>query len=91
MFSSLPIKQAISRSLQLRQSIGLVWKSAPGWTLLNIPLVIAQGLLPLASLYLIRQIIDGVTNEIPAPDPKKAFYKYITLAGIWQPAPALLP
>ena len=42
----------------------LVWKSAPGWTLLNLILIVFQAILPLVSLYLLKRIIDTVTNLI---------------------------
>jgi hypothetical protein len=38
----------------LRRTMSLVWKASPGWTAVNAVLVIAQALLPLASLALIR-------------------------------------
>jgi hypothetical protein len=45
----------------------------PGWALANAVLVIAQGLLPLAGLYLIRQIVDAVTAGLVNPDKAAAF------------------
>jgi len=45
----------------LRRAVRLVWQCAPGWTVLNMVLVILQGLLPLATLCLIKRIIDTVT------------------------------
>jgi ATP-binding cassette subfamily B protein len=44
----------------LAQATGLVWRSARPWTLLQGGVVVAQGLLPVASLYLIRQVVDAV-------------------------------
>ncbi len=53
--------------------MSLVWKSAPGWMVLNGLLVIVQGLLPLAGLYLMRQIVDTVTAGINSADPQNTF------------------
>jgi ATP-binding cassette subfamily B protein len=55
-------KIAIENALQLKQAIDLVWKSAPGWTLAGVALIILQGSLPLAALYLMKLIVDAVTS-----------------------------
>ena len=44
----------------LVQATGLVWASARTWTFLQGALVVMQGLLPVASLYLTRQVVDAV-------------------------------
>lgn len=67
------MNQAIMQTLRLDRAIKLVWKSAPGWMVLNGLLVITQGLLPLAGLYLMRQIIDSVTNGVPTIDVASTF------------------
>ena len=55
-------KTASDNALQLKQAIGMVWQSAPGWTLAAIVLIILQGSLPLAALYLMKLIVDAVTT-----------------------------
>lgn len=54
------MKRAGKRLLHLGQAVGLVWESARAWTLLQGAAVVAQGLLPIASLYLTRQVVDAV-------------------------------
>jgi ATP-binding cassette subfamily B protein len=49
-------------ALQLRRAIGLVWESAPLWTLASAALLVLQGILPLVSLYLMKLIVDSVTS-----------------------------
>jgi ATP-binding cassette subfamily B protein len=49
-------------ALQLRKAIGLVWESAPLWTLASAALLVLQGILPLISLYLMKLIVDSVTS-----------------------------
>ena len=51
----------IQTAFYLRRAIALVWRSAHGWTLASIALVIVQGILPLVSLYLMKLIVDAVT------------------------------
>ncbi len=84
MIKTVPLKQALAQTLRLDRALRLVWKSAPGWTLANAGLVIAQGLLPLAGLYLVRQIVDAVSAGITNPDKQAAFRQvlvWLLLAG----------
>jgi ATP-binding cassette, subfamily B, bacterial len=77
-----PIKQA----LRIDRALRLVWRSAPGWTLVNLVLVVVQGLLPLAGLYLMKEIVDAVTAGIAAPDKAAGFqpalFRIILAGGI---------
>ena len=54
------MKTAGKRLRHLCQAVGLVWVSARKWTVLQGAAVVAQGLLPIASLYLTRQVVDAV-------------------------------
>ena len=51
----------------------LVWQSAPGWTLVSAFLVVLQGILPLASLYLMKLIVDSVTVGMSSANKEAAF------------------
>jgi ATP-binding cassette subfamily B protein len=62
----LSLKNRLSTALRLRRAWRLVWTAAPGWTLLNLGLVVFQGLLPLASLVLLKQIVDTLGDVIAA-------------------------
>jgi ATP-binding cassette subfamily B protein len=53
-------QKQLGRVLKLRQAVALVWRSAPGWTITSMVLTVLQGVLPLASLYLMKLIIDAV-------------------------------
>lgn len=46
-----------------RESIKLVWRSAPGWTLANIIISFLRSFLPLLLIWLIREVIDGINAE----------------------------
>ena len=56
------MKTAVLRALRL------VFTHAPGVTTLTILLVVIQGLLPLAALYVMKLIVDSVTAGIAAAD-----------------------
>ncbi len=51
----------------------LVWSIAPGWTAANIALAFVGGLLPLATLYLMKLIVNAVSAGIKATDKSAAF------------------
>jgi ATP-binding cassette, subfamily B, bacterial len=50
-------------------ALRLVWQSSPGWAVIRVGLIFLQGLLPLASIYLVKLLVDAVTEGIPTEDP----------------------
>lgn len=63
----------LHQALRLDRAVRLVWKSAPGLTLANLGLILVQGLIPVAALFLMKQIVDAVTAGFSAPDKTAAF------------------
>lgn len=59
--------------LNLKRALSIVWQSAPGWTLASAFLVVLQGILPLASLYLMKLIVDSLTAGISSSNKEAAF------------------
>lgn len=47
-----------------KDSLSLVWKSAPGWATINLCISILQSFLPLALVYLIKLLIDCITQAV---------------------------
>ena len=45
-----------------KESLKLVWKSAPGWATVNTAISVIQSVLPLAIVYLIKLLIDAITE-----------------------------
>jgi ATP-binding cassette subfamily B protein len=79
------LTEKIQRTFLLRRAVKLVWQCAPGWTLASILLLVIQGVLPLASLYLMKLMIDAVSAALTSPDKTAAFTKagmYIAGMGI---------
>ncbi|MDJ1173970.1 ABC transporter ATP-binding protein [Roseofilum capinflatum] len=77
------MKDKLQLLKNLKRAIGLVWQSTPFWTSCTIILVFLQGVLPLASLYLMKLLIDTVTAGIG--NGMSAFYdvlKIVLLVGI---------
>ncbi len=77
-----PIKEKIQQAVRIDRAIQLVWQAAPGWTLANLFLQIIQGILPLATLYLMKLIVDGVAFSITAADKTEAFNQIILFIAI---------
>lgn len=68
----------------LRQALRLVWHASPRWTVLSLGLVFVQGMLPLASLYLLKLLVDAIAAGLASPNPVQAFPTVLTwliLAG----------
>lgn len=52
------------RLVRLGRAIHLVWESAAGWTVANGLILLVQGVLPLASLYFTKLILDRLTEGV---------------------------
>ncbi|MCP3875009.1 MAG: ABC transporter ATP-binding protein [Desulfobacteraceae bacterium] len=74
-------KDKIKNSLRLDRTLAFVWQAAPGAVILSSFLVIILGVLPLASLYLIKLIIDATTEAISSPGNYDLSYIFV-LIGI---------
>jgi len=58
----------VSMKDKIPRAIRLVFRYTPGWTSANIILIFILGLLPLASLYIIKLLVDTVTSGVSAGD-----------------------
>ena len=68
--------------LRLGRALKLVWSIAPGWTVASVMLTVVQGVLPLAAVWLMKLIVDGVTEGITGPDHGEAFRHVALLIGL---------
>lgn len=48
--------------LRADRAVRFVWQAAPGWTAVSTVLLLVQGIIPLATLYLIKLIVDHLTG-----------------------------
>jgi ATP-binding cassette, subfamily B, bacterial len=69
----------IKQATRFVPALRLVWRSSPGWTIARIVLVSIQGILPLASIYLAKLIIDTVTTNLNSPDKTAIFRQVLPL------------
>lgn len=72
----------ITQQFQFGRPIRLVWQCAPYWTLLNILTVLLQGLLPLATIYLLKQMIDAVVVATGSPNKDVAVTHVVYWVGL---------
>lgn len=67
----------------LKRAIALVWQSTPRLTAITVVLLLVQGVLPLVSLYLMKLLIDAVTNRVGmGPSAFDGVLLLVILAGV---------
>jgi ATP-binding cassette subfamily B protein len=83
--SSFPALKFLTLKETLLRALRLVWTMAPGWTVINVFVVVILGILPIAALYLTKLIVDSVTAGLSVPEPATAFHQvllYIFIAAV---------
>jgi ATP-binding cassette subfamily B protein len=68
------------------ESLKLVWKSAPGWAAANIAISVLRSFLPLTLIWMIRRLIDGITQAVPvtqAGSNDNILWLIIAVVVIW--------
>ena len=79
-----PLKFSTLHQALLR-AFKLVWGMAPGWTGINLVLVVVLGILPIVALYLTKLIVDTVTIGLTVPEPESVLPQvllYIVVAAV---------
>ncbi len=69
-----------------KQSLKLVWESAPGWALANIFLSFIRSFLPLGLVVLLKMLIDAITTTVSnAPDlaDERILWLIVAVALVW--------
>ena len=66
------------KRVHIGHAIKLVWSSTPRWSLISLGLVVFQGVLPLASLYLLKLIINAVEANVLSSRPEAVFFKEVS-------------
>jgi len=54
------IAETLKQGLHLGRALRLVWTIAPGWAVMNLVMVVVQGLLPLLAPYFMKRTIDAL-------------------------------
>ncbi len=67
-----------------RESLKLVWKSAPGWTLMNIIMSVLRSVFPLLLIWLLKDVIDNITRaSLPTSQHINYLWPVIAVVIIW--------
>jgi ATP-binding cassette subfamily B protein len=69
-----------------RESVRLVWESAPGWALANIVMSVLRSILPLVIIWLLKVVIDDITlaaRQGAGASMATVLWPIITLAIVW--------
>ncbi len=56
----------------VRRALAVVWAGGRGWTIASFALLAVQGLLPLASLYVLKVVLDTIQRVLAMPAPRDA-------------------
>ncbi len=69
-----------------REALKIVWKSAPGWTAATIFISVIRSVFPLALIWLIKSVIDGITvasKAIPGTSLVNVLWPVAALTVVW--------
>src|SRR5258708_36346197 len=80
------LRKALAQLPYLLRALGLVWQVARGWTIAWFVLLAIQGLLPAATVYLTKLVVDGVVGALKKggswPDVRRVLILVAALAGV---------
>ena len=69
-----------------RESLKLVWKSAPGWTFANVVISVIRSIFPLVLIWLLKDVIDKITlaaTSSPATPLVNVLWPILFVAIVW--------
>src|SRR6056297_3134545 len=58
------IQKILETTFNVKRALGFVWNSSRGRALLNIVLLVIQGILPIISIFLLKILVDSVASAI---------------------------
>jgi ATP-binding cassette subfamily B protein len=67
--------------LRVDRALGFVWKAAPGWTVASTVVMVLQSLVPLATLYCLKLIVDYLTGLGTEPSLQRSIEELMVLIG----------
>jgi len=65
----------------LGRALGLIWQIAPGWASAIAAVVVVQGLLPVATLYLLKLTVDAVATSVSSASVGVPTGRLLALVG----------
>ena len=86
------LQQTFTAFLYLPRGLALVWHAARRWTLAWLALLTAQGILPIATVYLVRELVNrlvGLSSASSAGDRERTLALVVLLVTLMLAAQAL--
>jgi ATP-binding cassette, subfamily B, bacterial len=74
-----PRVRKLQQTFRIMPALRLAWQAAPGWTIANSALLLIQGIVPVALLYLTKLVIDRVTVGLTHPQAKPELSSLVML------------
>ncbi|MCB9438530.1 MAG: ABC transporter ATP-binding protein [Anaerolineales bacterium] len=66
------VAKILRRTTLIRTALGLVWESAPRWAVMNILTLLVQSVIPVALLYLMKLLVDEITQAVETGSTEQA-------------------
>jgi ATP-binding cassette, subfamily B, bacterial len=79
---TIKLRDAVAQLSYVPRALGLVWAAAPSWTLSWGILLVFQGLLPVATVYLTRMLVDSLVVAVGAKGSWSSVRPTLVLAGL---------
>jgi ATP-binding cassette subfamily B protein len=79
---TLKLRKAAAQFAQLPRALKLVWDAAPAWTAAWGVLLLVQGLLPVATVYLVRNVVNDLVVAFRARGDFRALRPALVSAGL---------
>ena len=77
------LRKAFDQIRLLPRALALIWKASRGWTAIWTALLIVQGILPVASVYLTRGVVDSLVVAVRTQgDPQQIRHTFVLLAVV---------
>jgi ATP-binding cassette, subfamily B, bacterial len=76
------LRGGLSQLPYLPRSLNFVWAAAKGWTLFWASLLVIQGLLPVATVYLTGQLVDNLVAAVGMGARWEKFQPLLVIAGL---------
>ena len=75
------LRSFFQNTQRLIPALRLVWQSSPRWTVLRLLLVTLEGFLPLASIYIVKLLVDALTGRVATDSPQRVLEQIAPLLG----------
>jgi len=81
-YSVISFRRAALQLADLTRALRLVWRAAPGWTIALTILLLVQGFLPVATVYLTRPLVNGIVAGVRSGGDWRPIFWPALLMGI---------